>query len=169
MTAFTEPTSRLPLRWGTYRERYLAGLALIIAGAVCLQGTSTYAIFPIALGGLAHAIGWWILPAAGWRRIWIVLPSLIACAALLAGPAFTAALAVPLLGWLVARHRPAATLLLVLPVLLAGAAISAVTTEYDAILPALAVMTVVVVGCAWLARLAAASRLFHRQRKAPTA
>ncbi len=166
---FVEPTRALPLRWGTYRERYLAGLALIVASAICLQGTSTYAVFPLALGSLAHLLGWGVLPAAGWRRIGALLPSLISCISLLAGPVYAAALAVPLLCWLVVRQRPAATWLLTAPVLLLGLALAGITTNYDAMIPVLAIMAVAVAGAAWLARLAAASRLFHRQRKAPTA
>lgn len=169
MSAFVEPTRALPLRWGTYRERYLAGLILIVAGAICLQGTSTYAIFPLGLGALAHLLGWGILPAAGWRRIGVLLPSLISCVALLAGPVYAAALAVPLLCWLWVRRRPVVTMLVVVPVVLLGLAIPAVTTDYDSILPALGAMGAAVVGAAWFARSVAASRLFPRQQTAPTA
>jgi hypothetical protein len=169
VSAFVEPASRLPLRWGTYRERYLAGLSLLVAGAICMQGTSTYAIFPLGLGTLAHLLGWGILPAAGWRRIGVLLPSLISCVALLAGPVYAAALAVPLLCWLWVRQRPVVTMLVAVPVLLLGLAIPAVTTDYDAILPVLAVMGAAVVGAAWFARSVAASRLFPRQHRAPTA
>ena len=169
MSAFVEPTATLPLRWGTYRERYLAGLILIIASAICLQGTSTYAVFPLGLGSLAHLLGWGILPASGWRRIGVLLPSLISCIALLAGPVYAAALAIPLLCWLWVRQRPLLTWLLVLPVLLLGIGVTGVTTNYDAIMPVLAVMGAAVVGAAWFARGVAASRLFPRYHRAPTA
>jgi hypothetical protein len=167
VSVFTEPTRALPLRWGTYRLRYLSGLALIVSGAIAIQGASAYVGFPLALGSLAHAVGWWVMPAAGWRRIWMVLPSLLSTIILLIGPAVVGILAVPFACWLIVRHRPAVTLLLALPVLVIGLLLRGVYAEYDGMLPALAVMAALMVACAWLARLAAASRPLHRQHKAP--
>jgi len=165
---FAEPTRALPLRWGTYRFRYLSGLALIVSGAIAIQGASAYVGYPLAIGTLAHVVGWWIMPAAGWRRIWVVLPSLLGVIILLMGPAAVGLLSVPLVGWLLVRHRPAATMLLAVPVLVIGLLLRQVWAEYDVMLPALAVMGALVVASAWLARLAAASRLLHRQTKATT-
>ena len=167
--SFVEPTRALPLRWGDYRLRYLSGLALIISGAIAIQGASAYVGYPLAIGTLAHVVGWWIMPAAGWRRIWVVLPSLLSVIILLMGPAAVGLLSVPLVGWLLVRHRPPATMLLAVPVLVIGLLLREVWAEYDRMLPALAVMAALVVASAWCARLAAASRLFHRQRKARTA
>ena len=160
MSRFVEPTRALPLRWGTYTDRYLGGLALIVAGAIGLQGGNPYFGLPMALGTLAHAVGWWILPSAGWRRIWAVVPSLAAIWILLAGPAMVGLLAIPFTAWLLVRHRPPVTLLLGLVVLSVGVALRSVFAEYVGMLPALAIMGVVLVACAWLARLASASRLF---------
>ena len=166
---FAEPTRALPLRWGDYRFRYVGGLALIASGAIAIQGASAYVGYPLAIGTLAHVIGWWIMPAAGWRRIWVVLPSLLSVIILLMGPAAVGLLSVPLVCWLIVRHRPALTMLVAGPVLVVGLLLRQVYAEYDGMLPALAVMGALVVAGAWAARLAAASRLFHRQRKASTA
>jgi hypothetical protein len=164
VSGFTEPTRALPLRWGSYRLRYLSGLGLIISGGVALQGASAYVGLPLAIGTLAHVVGWWVMPAAGWRRIWVVLPSLLATVILLIGPAVVGILAVPFACWLVVRHRPAPTLLLALPVLVVGLLLREVFAEYSGMLPALAVMAVLIAACAWAARQLAASRVFHRQR-----
>lgn len=152
MTGFVEPTRSFPLRWGTYHDRYLGGLALIVSGAIGLQGGNANFGLPLALGTLAHVVGWWILPAAGWRRIWAVLPSLAAVWILLAGPAMVGLLAVPFAAWLLVRHRPAVTLLLGIGVLAAGVALRGVFAEYGGMLPALAIMGVLVIALSWLAR-----------------
>ncbi len=160
---FVEPTRSLPLRWGTYRLRYASGLALIVSGAIAIQGGSAYVGFPLAMGILAHVVGWWVMPAAGWRRIWVVLPSLLSVIILLIGPAVVGILAVPVACWLLVRHRPAITLLFAAPVLVIGLLLRGVYAEYGGMLEALAVMGVLIAGCVWAARLVAASRLFHRQ------
>jgi len=164
---FVEPTRALPLRWGDYRFRYLSGLALIISGGIALQGGSAHVGFPLAVGALAHVVGWWIMPAAGLRRIWVVLPSLFCMVVLLVGPATVGALAVPLACWLIVRHRPALTTLLAVPVFIVGSAIGQLHPEYDGMLPALAAMVAVLVASAWIARLTAGSRLLHRHLEAP--
>lgn len=166
MTGFVEPTRALPLRWGTYRFRYAGGLMLIVSGAIAIQGASGFVGYPLALGALAHVLGWWIMPAAGWRRIWVVLPSLLCTIILLMGPGAVGLLAIPLASWLLVRHRPGVTLLFALPVLAAGVVVRGVNSEFGAMLPSLAVIGVVIVACAYAARLAAASRLFHRQTEA---
>ena len=153
-----EPTRSLPLRWGTYAGRYGCGLALIISGLVGLQGANANFLPPLALGTMAHVLGWWLMPAAGWRRIWVVLPSLIVVFVLLIGPAGVGLLAVCFACWLLVRHRPAITFLLALPVLGVGILLRQVYSEYDGMLPALAIMAAVIIACAWLAR------LIHRQR-----
>jgi hypothetical protein len=159
--SFIEPTSALPLRWGTYRLRYASGLALIVSGGIAIQGASAYVGYPLAIGTLAHVVGWWIMPAAGWRRIWVVVPSLLGCIILLIGPAVVGILAVPLACWLIVRHRPAITLLLAVPVLVIGLLLRGVYAEYEGMLSALALMGVLMAASAWVARYAA-SRLLHR-------
>lgn len=161
---WAEPTRSVPLRWGTYRGRYLAGLGLIVSGLICLQGSNVNFGLPLGLGTLAHVIGWWLMPAAGWRRIWAVLPGLIAAFILLIGPAGVAILALPLASWLLVRHRPLVTF--VLPVLLfaIGMVLREFVSEYSAMIPALVIMGAVSVLFAWGARLIAASRLFPSNR-----
>lgn len=151
MTTFVEPTRSLPLRWGTYRDRHIGGLILIVSGAICLQGGNSQFGMPMALGTLAHVVGWWILPSAGWRRIWAVGPSLAVTWILLAGPAVVGLLFIPLIAWLLVRHRPPITLLLALVVLAVGAALRGVFGEYSGMLPALAIMGVLLGACSWLA------------------
>ena len=76
-----EPTSRLRLRWGGYRARLLGGLLLIVAGGTAVAGggaTSPFATALLFLGSIAHIAGWAVLPAAGWRRVWALLPSTFA-------------------------------------------------------------------------------------------
>ena len=125
---------------------------MIVSGAIGVQGGNANFGLPLAVGTLAHVVGWWILPAAGWRRIWAVLPSLAAVWILLAGPAMVGLLAVPFAAWLLVRHRPAVTLLLGIGVLAAGVALRGVFAEYGGMLPALAIMGVLVIALSWLAR-----------------
>ncbi len=150
--SFVEPTRALPLRWGSYTERYLAGLALIVSGAIALQGSSATVGYPLAIGSLAHALGWWIMPTAGWRRIWVVLPSLLVTWVLLIGPAGVGLLAASFAAWLLVRQRPLLSYLFALPVLGAGILIRSVVWEFSDMIPALAVMGVVIAACAWGAR-----------------
>ena len=167
MSGWTEPTRALPLRWGTYPGRYLAGLGLIVSGAVGVQGATGSFGAAIGLGALGHVIGWWIIPSAGWRRIWATLPSLLGVIILLTGPLGLGLLAVPFAAWLLVRHRPLPTFLLALVVLATGFLFK--DSDRSDMLLLLAVMAGVIVACAWIARFAAASRLFHRHRDAPTA
>lgn len=167
MSTWTEPTRALPLRWGSYTERYLAGLALVVSGAVGVQGATASVSIAIGLGVLAQVIGWWILPSAGWRRIWVVAPSVVGVVILLGGPLGLGLLAVPFAGWLFVRHRPLPTFLLAFVVLAAGILLK--DRDRSDMLVALAIMACVIVACAWIARLAASSRLFHRHNKPPTA
>lgn len=161
---FTEPSRAVALRWGSYRGRYLAGLGLIVCGLICLQGANANFGLPLALGAAAHVTGWWLMPAAGWRRIWAVLPSLVGALILLIGPAGAGILAAPFASWLLVRHRPAVTFLLVPVVFALGLAVRAYLTEYSAMLLALAIMAAVLVAFAWGARLIAASRLLASNR-----
>jgi len=157
---WAEPTRSVPLRWGTYSGRYLAGLGLIVSGLICLQGANVNFGLPLGIGTLAHVVGWWLMPAAGWRRIWAVLPSLIAAFILLIGPAGVAIVALPFASWLLVRHRPLVTFLFPLALFALGMVLREFVAEYSAMIPALAIMGAVLVLFAWGARLVAASRLF---------
>lgn len=161
-TEWVEPAARLPLRWGRYRERVVAGLVLIAGGLVHLQAASTLNLLPLIVGTSAHTIGWLILPATAWRRLVPLLPSGLVVWLLLTGPQSMWTLAVPFLCWLIARHRPWRSVLAVAPVLLYGVLAVAVFREYDEQLLALGLGAAVLVGSAWwawaLARPAPASR-----------
>ncbi|WP_213815937.1 hypothetical protein [Glaciihabitans sp. dw_435] len=147
-----EPASLLPLHWGYYPSRYVAGLALLISSTVGLQGANTYTLFLLGLSTLAHAAGWIVLPARGPRRAWVVAPNVAVVWILLTGPGTTWALVVPFLCWLLIRQRPALSYLAVLPVLAMGWVVSHVFQEYRGMPYALGLMAVAVIGSAWLAR-----------------
>ncbi len=153
MTAPTwvEPAARLPLRWGTYRGRTLAGLVLIAGGLVHLQAARTEDLIPLIIGSSAHVIGWLIMPAAAWRRLVPLLPSTLVVWLLLTGPQSVWTLSVPFVCWLIVRHRPARSYLALGPVLLNGVAAVGLFSEYDGMLLSLAMSTVVLVGSAWWA------------------
>jgi hypothetical protein len=106
-----EPASLLRLRWGGYRPRLLGGLLLIVAGGAAIAGggaTTPFAAALLYLGSVAHIVGWSVLPAAGWRRVWALVPSTLSMWLLLVGPSWLWVLVLPYLGWLLVRHRPLA-------------------------------------------------------------
>jgi hypothetical protein len=164
-STWVEPSRAIPLRWGTYRGRYLAGLWLIISGLICLQGANVNFGLPLGIGTLAHVVGWWVMPAAGWRRLWAVLPSLAGAFILLIGPAGVAILAVPFASWLLVRHRPAITFALPVALFAIGMVLREYVSEYSAMLPALAIMGALLFAFAWGARFIASSRLLPSNRK----
>jgi hypothetical protein len=147
-----EPTRSLPLHWGTYSGRYLGGLLLIVAGGVDLQGSNSNFGWVLAFGTAAHAVGWWIMPAAGWRRIWVVLPGIACIWLLLTGPAAVFLLLLPYSGWLLVRHRPLISWLTLLPVAAASIIVAQAIHEYSGMLVALGAMFAVLVASAWCAR-----------------
>ncbi len=153
MTAPTwvEPAARLPLRWGTYRGRVIAGLVLIAGGLVHLQAARTEDLIPLVIGSSAHVIGWLIMPATAWRRVVPLLPSTLVVWLLLTGPQSVWTLTIPFVFWLIVRHRPARSYLALGPVLLNGVAAVGLFGEYDGMLLSLALSAVVLVGSAWWA------------------
>lgn len=157
-TSWHEPGSLLPLRWGSYPERYLAGLGLIFSGGIGLQGANTHVLWLLLLGSLTHVAGWWVLPAPGSRRVWASVLGLIGIWLPLTGPQSLAVLALPFLGWLLVRQRPAISHLAVLPVAGVGVLLALVFTEYSQLPLALGIMVATVVLCAWLARFMASFR-----------
>lgn len=154
---WVEPTRALPLRWGHYIDRYGFGLILIIAGGVQLQGSNTWSLPLLLIGTLAHALGWVIMPARGWRRMVAVVPATAQIWILLTGPLAAWTFVVPYLCWLLVRHRPARSYVTVLFPLANGFLLPRFFVEYSAIIPALAISLAVVVASAWLARMLAAS------------
>jgi len=154
--AWLEPTSQLRLNWGSYRERYVFGLMLIVGGAIQLQGSNTYTLPLLLIGTAAHITGWSIMPSRGWRRLAVIVPATAQIWLLLTGPQSVWTLAVPYLCWLLVRHRPRAAYLTVLLPIANGIIIPQFISEYSGMLPALAISMAVFVGSAWLAWLIAA-------------
>ncbi|MEO7006279.1 MAG: hypothetical protein ABI275_02355 [Terrimesophilobacter sp.] len=150
--SWREPASAVPIRWGTYRIRYVAALILILGGAVLVQTGSVYLPQVMLVGMGAHLAGWWILPGRGWRRVTVSLPSLTTVMLILNGAAAMVFLVIPLAGWLWLRHRP----LRAYPVLLFPAAAAYLLTlnfaQYGFGAIVLLISGSVVVGSAWLAR-----------------
>ena len=152
-----EPTSLLALRWGTYRGRYLAGMLLIVGGAIQLQGSNTYTLPLLLIGTTAHIVGWSIMPARGWRRMLAIVPSTTLIWLLLAGPASVWLLVLPFLCWLLVSHRPLLSYVTVLLPLANGFIVPQFSMEYSGVPLALLVSMSVFVAAAWLARLIAVS------------
>lgn len=153
--AWVEPTSRIPLRWGGYRSRLIGGLLLVVAGGLAIAGgsaTSPFAQFLLAAGSAVHVTGWSVLPSAGWRRVWALVPSTFAMWFLLTGPGWLAILVLPYVGWLLVRHRPLACYLTAIIVLAGAMMVAGPFPEYSGMLPALGIVAAVMVGSAWTAR-----------------
>lgn len=147
-----EPAARLPLRWGRYRDRRLAGLVLIVGGLLHLQAADTGDLLPLVTGSAAHVAGWLVMPASGWRRLVPIAPSTLVVWLLLTGPASMWTLTVPFLGWLLVRHRPWRSALALGPVLLNGVLCATLFSEYRWMPVALTLSAAVLVGSAWWAR-----------------
>lgn len=154
---WVEPTSRLPLRWGHYRDRYLAGLILIVGGAVQLQGSNTYTLIFLLVGTVAHITGWSIMPARGWRRFIVVIPATAQIWLLLTGPLSVWMFTIQLACWLVVRHRPLSSYIALALPLANGLIMPGFFTEYSQMPAAIGISTVVLVASAWLGRVIAAS------------
>ncbi|MCU1410651.1 MAG: hypothetical protein JWR04_1358 [Rhodoglobus sp.] len=152
-----EPTRALPLRWGHYADRYAAGMLLIIGGGIQLQGSNTWTLPLLLIGTVAHATGWSIMPAAGWRRLVAVIPATGQLWILLSGPEAAWTFVVPYLCWLLVRHRPARSYITVLFPLANGFIVPQFFTEYTGMLATIAISMAVVIASAWLARLLASS------------
>lgn len=160
---WVEPTSLLPLRWGRYRPRLLTGLALITLGVASVQITTTYSLQFLALGCLLQAVGWTIMPSAGWRRMTVFVPAILASCLLLGGGGFAGSLAIILAAWLLVRHRPPLMFTLAVAPILLGIVVSGtipggIEVDYNSGWMVLAAGAVVTAGCAWAARALAARR-----------
>ena len=166
-----EPTSLLRLRWGGYRARLCGGLLLIVGGGMAIAGgsaTSPFAAALLFLGSAAHIVGWSVLPAAGWRRIWALIPSTFAMWFLLTGPGWLAILVLPYLGWLLVRHRPLAGYPTLLFVLAGAVMVARLFPSYGAMLPALGIMAGVLVLSALAARAVHVAQARVRRGRKPS-
>ncbi|PZQ90554.1 MAG: hypothetical protein DI534_04945 [Leifsonia xyli] len=165
MDAFTEPTARLPLRFGDHATRLWAGTWLIVGGGTAIAGSNTVTLWLLGVATGAHVAGWCILPSAGWRRVVAVGPATLTMWLLLAGPRFVIVLVVPYLLWLLVRHRPPLAALTALPVALTALLVGeAFGLDYARMPAALAVVGVTMFACAWAARLIARIRPRRRER-----
>lgn len=165
---WVEPTRALALRWGRYSDRYLAGLLLIVGGGIQLQGSNTWTLPLLLVGTVAHATGWAIMPARGWRRLLAVVPATGQLWLLLTGPQSVWTLVVPYLCWLLVRHRPARSYLTVVFPLASGFIVPQFFREYLGMVPALAISMAVFVASAWIARMLATSPERTKQSTLPT-
>jgi hypothetical protein len=147
-----EPTSLLPLHWGTYIERYIAAIILIVGGAIEVQGSNTWTPALVYIGIAAHVTGWAIIPARGWRRLVVIPPATLQICLLLIGPLAVWMLVIPFLCWLIVRHRPWRSYVTVLLPLASGVILPNFFVEYSGMLPALAISMSVFVSAAWMAR-----------------
>jgi hypothetical protein len=147
-----EPSSQLILRWGSWGARSWGGLALIVGGGTAIAGTTASTAWLATAGALAHLLGWSVMPAAGWRRIVVLLPSTSAMVALLSGPTYLSVLVVPFLCWLLVRHRPLRVWPMAAFVVAAGIVLARLYPEYSGMLPALGVMAGILGGAAWASR-----------------
>lgn len=157
-TAWREPSRDIPLRWGTYTERYLAGLGFIAGGLIVLAGSNTYTVTFLLIGTVTHVAGWFVLPARAARRLWVAWPSLICVWLLLTGPKILFVMVLPLLAWLVVRQRPARSfVVLVIPVAV-GIWIANTYSDSHSEPTAFAIQSVAVIASAWLARALATTK-----------
>lgn len=165
---WVEPSRALVLRWGHYNDRYVLGLVLIIGGGIQLEGSNTWTLPLLLIGTIAHATGWAIMPARGWRRMLAVVPATGQLWLLLTGPLSVWTFVIPYLCWLLVRHRPARSYITVLFPLANAFVLPRFFTEYSDMLPALAISLAVFVASAWLARMIAASPERTRAATLPT-
>lgn len=157
-----EPARRLPLKWGHYADRYFVGLVLIISGAVHLQGANNYTLIILLIGTVSTVVGWSIMPAKGWRRMIVALPAVSQIWIMLTGPMSMWTLAIPLLCWLIVRHRPLVSYLALAIPLANGIVLARFYQEYSDMPQALAISAVVLVAAAWVAQLIAQSAAKRR-------
>lgn len=157
-----EPTRRLPLKWGRYADRYISGLVLIIAGAMHLQGANNYTLIILLIGTTSTVVGWSIMPARGWRRMIVALPAVSQIWIMLTGPMSMWTLVIPLLCWLIVRHRPLISYLAVALPLANGIILPRFFQEYSSMPQALAISAVVLVAAAWVAQMIAQSAAKRR-------
>jgi hypothetical protein len=172
-TTWREPSSRIPLRWGTWAGRSWGGLSLIIGGGVAIAGSSAahppFTLLLAVAGTAAHVLGWCILPAKGWRRVVVVIPSTAAMFALLSGPRYLTGVTVALLAWYLVRQRPLRVWPMAAFAIATGVVLARIFPDYDGMLIASAVALFVTVGAAWAARAVHAAttrprRTYRRKR-----
>ena len=150
MTIVIDPPERPHLR-GDYRARYLTGLSAVVLGIAATNLTSTYSLWFLFIGPAVQLIGWLLLPGALWRRLLVLVPSLVAGLVLIGGADFAGAWIVLLAGWLFVRHRPVLGYVALLPVLATAVLLKFTLSEYSQNWLGLLIGAIVTVGSAWAA------------------
>ncbi|MEV8253198.1 hypothetical protein AB0O95_04440 [Rhodoglobus sp. NPDC076762] len=145
------------MKWGSYEDRYFVGLVLIFAGAVHLQGANPYTLLILLIGTVSTVVGWSIMPAKGWRRMAVAVPAVAQIWIMLTGPMSMWTLAIPLLCWLIVRHRPLISYVALAIPVVNGIVIAQLYRDYAAMPQTLAISAVAVVVAAWVAQLIAQS------------
>ena len=149
---WSEPASRLPLRWGAYRVRLLVGLGMIVVGTACILGTTTYSLPLLLVGCLMQPAGWAVLPSTIGRRVAVALPVLGFTWLMLGGSGFAWCYAVPLAAWLLVRLRPLpAFAALALPIAW-SVVIPMLVRDYQYGWVTIGTSTLIIVAAAWAAR-----------------
>lgn len=116
----------------------------------------------LVIGTVAHIAGWCVMPSSGWRRVVAIALSTPAIWLLLTGPRFIGVLVLPYIGWLLVRHRPLRSYPTVVFVLAAAVILPRIYTDYDGMLPALAIELTVIAASAWAALAVAGTRNSRR-------
>lgn len=150
--AWREPTRALPLRWGTYRARWVAGLALIVLGTACVLATTAYSLPFLLAGSIMQPAGWAVLPSTIGRRVAVVVPVLGFTWLMLGGAGFAWCYAILLAAWLLVRLRPLPTFAVLLLPIASSLVLPHFVSTYQQGWITILTSTVVVVGSAWLAR-----------------
>lgn len=150
--AWREPTRALDLRWGTYRARWIAGLAMIAVGTACVLVTTAYSLPFLLAGSILQPAGWAVMPSTIGRRVAVVVPVLGFTWLMLGGSGFAWCYAVMLAAWLLVRLRPFPTFAVLALPIAASLILPLFVTTYGEGWITILVMSVVVVGSAWLAR-----------------
>ena len=160
---WAEPAGATPLRFGTYRVRYLLAIGLLFAGGALLQFSSAYTLALTAIGLLASVAGWIVVPAPGGRRAAVLVPALLGVFALLGGAQSGGMLVLTLAAWLVVRMRPLASFVVLAFPAAASYGLAQLFPHYGAGVVVGGAMAAVLVASAWAARLIATTAFAQRR------
>ncbi|MFF2053118.1 hypothetical protein ACFVU2_16065 [Leifsonia sp. NPDC058194] len=147
-----EPASLLPLRWGSYRPRVVAGLAMLFVGTGCILITTAYSLPFLLLGSLLQPAAWAVLPSTIGRRVAVAVPVLGFTWLMLGGSGFAWCYAVTLTAWLLVRMRPLVSFAALLLPIASSIVIPLFVTTYEQGWITVLVSTAAVVAGAWAAR-----------------
>lgn len=147
-----EPTRDLDLHWGSYRARWIAGLAMIVVGTGCILVTTAYSLPFLLVGSLMQPAGWAVLPSTIGRRVAVVVPVLGFTWLMLGGSGFAWCYAIMLAAWLLVRLRPLPTFAVLALPIASSLVLPNFVSTYEQGWITILVSSVVIVASAWLAR-----------------